>query len=59
VVYPSLVNAPAAASAQPSGSDAVHLAQYTVGWSVYLNGIREDEDRFGEELTQIGAHLSY
>jgi AhpD family alkylhydroperoxidase len=38
--------------------EAVHYAKYTVGWSVYLNGIREDYDQFEQELQQIGAHLS-
>ena len=38
--------------------EAVHLAKHTVGWSTYLNGMREDEQRFAEELGQIGAHLS-
>lgn len=38
--------------------EAVHLAKHTVGWSTYLNGLREDEARFAEELEQIGAHLS-
>ena len=38
--------------------EAVHLAKHTVGWSTYLNGLREDEARFGEELAQIGEHLS-
>jgi AhpD family alkylhydroperoxidase len=38
--------------------EAVHLAKHTVAWSVYLNGIREDEDRFAEELGAIGQHLS-
>jgi AhpD family alkylhydroperoxidase len=38
--------------------EAVHLAKHTVAWSVYLNGIREDEDRFAEELAAIGEHLS-
>jgi AhpD family alkylhydroperoxidase len=38
--------------------EAVHYAKFTVGWSVYLNGIREDEDQFAEELQQIGQHLS-
>lgn len=38
--------------------EAVHLAKHTVAWSVYLNGLREDEERFAEELDQIGAHLS-
>jgi AhpD family alkylhydroperoxidase len=38
--------------------EAVHLAKHTVAWSVYLNGIREDENRFAAELAQIGEHLS-
>lgn len=38
--------------------EAVHLAKHTVGWSVYLNGIREDEERFAEELEQIGEYVA-
>jgi len=38
--------------------EAVHYAKYTVGWSVYLNGIREDYDQFEQQLQQIGEHLS-
>lgn len=38
--------------------EAVHLAKHTVGWSVYLNGIREDLDQFTAELGQIGEYLS-
>ena len=38
--------------------EAVHFAKFTVGWSVYLNGIREDYDQFANELQQIGQHLS-
>ncbi len=38
--------------------EAVHLAKHTVGWSTYLNGMREDEQRFADELGHIGAHLS-
>ena len=38
--------------------EAVQFAKYTVGWSVYVNGIREDYDQFARELGQIGAHLS-
>jgi AhpD family alkylhydroperoxidase len=38
--------------------EAVHYAKFTAGWSVYLNGIREDYDQFAEELQQIGQHLS-
>jgi AhpD family alkylhydroperoxidase len=37
--------------------EAVNLAKFTVGWSVYLNGIREDYDRFESELHQIGEHM--
>lgn len=38
--------------------EAVHLAKHTVGWSVYLNGMRTDYDQFTEELEQIGAYLT-
>jgi AhpD family alkylhydroperoxidase len=38
--------------------EAVHFAKFTVGWSVYLNGIQEDYDKFAKELEQIGQHLS-
>jgi len=38
--------------------EAVHLAKHTVGWSVYLNGIRADYDQFAKELKQIGEHLT-
>ena len=38
--------------------EAVHFAKFTAGWSVYLNGIREDYDVFAKELQQIGAYLS-
>jgi alkylhydroperoxidase/carboxymuconolactone decarboxylase family protein YurZ len=38
--------------------EAVHLAKHTVAWSVYLNGLQEDYDRFADELGQIGAHLT-
>ena len=38
--------------------EAVHLAKHTVGWSVYLNGMREDFDRFANELNEIGAFMS-
>lgn len=37
--------------------EAVHFAKYTVGWSAYLNGIREDYDRFADEVAQIGKHV--
>jgi AhpD family alkylhydroperoxidase len=38
--------------------EAVHYAKMTVGWSVYLNGMRQDYNQFAEELQQIGEHLS-
>ena len=38
--------------------EAVHYAKHTVGWSAYLNGIRQDYDEFKRELEQIGEHLS-
>lgn len=38
--------------------EAVHLAKFTVGWSVYLNGLRQDMDQFEDELGQIGEYLS-
>jgi AhpD family alkylhydroperoxidase len=37
--------------------EAVHFAKYTVGWSVYLNGIREDYDQFVRELKEITAYV--
>lgn len=38
--------------------EAVHLAKHTVSWSTYLNGIREDEERFSDELERIGEHVA-
>ena len=38
--------------------EAVHLAKHTVGWSVYLNGIRQDQDQFARELEQVGEYMS-
>ena len=38
--------------------EAVHYAKTSLGWSAYLNGIREDYDNFGAELAQIGAYMS-
>jgi hypothetical protein len=29
-----------------------------VGWSAYLNGMRQDYDEFAQELRQVGEHLS-
>ena len=37
--------------------EAVHYAKMTVGWSVYLNGIREDVDRFEGELKRVGEFI--
>ena len=38
--------------------EAVHYAKMTLGWSAYLNGMRQDYDEFADELQQIGAYLS-
>jgi AhpD family alkylhydroperoxidase len=38
--------------------EAVHYAKMSLGWSAYLNGIRQDYDQFAEELARIGEHLS-
>jgi AhpD family alkylhydroperoxidase len=38
--------------------EAAHYAKTSLGWSAYLNGIREDYDDFAAELAQIGEHLS-
>ena len=38
--------------------EAVHFAKFTVGWSVYVNGMREDYDQFADELKQITAYIS-
>jgi AhpD family alkylhydroperoxidase len=38
--------------------EAVHYAKTSLGWSAYLNGIREDYDGFAAELAQIGAYMS-
>jgi AhpD family alkylhydroperoxidase len=38
--------------------EAVHYAKMSAGWSVYLNGIREDYEQFAVELGQIGEYLS-
>lgn len=39
-------------------AEAVQFAKFTVGWSVYLNGIREDYDRFAEELRHVSAYVA-
>jgi AhpD family alkylhydroperoxidase len=38
--------------------EAVLLAKHTVGWSTFLNGKREDMERFTQELNQIAEHMS-
>jgi len=38
--------------------EAVHYAKMTLGWSAYLNGMRQDYDEFADELQQIGAYLA-
>lgn len=38
--------------------EAVHFAKYTVGWSVYLNGMRQDYDEFANEVHEIGEFLA-
>lgn len=37
--------------------EAVHFAKMSVGWSVYLNGMRTDYDEFTKEFTQMGDFL--
>ncbi|MET4924318.1 carboxymuconolactone decarboxylase family protein [Streptomyces sp. PSRA5] len=38
--------------------EAVHYAKNSVGWSVYLNGMREDYDEFAQELGQMKDYLA-
>lgn len=38
--------------------EAVHYAKNSLGWSAYLNGMREDYDDFANELEQIKAYLA-
>ncbi|KJY43019.1 hypothetical protein VR41_05230 [Streptomyces sp. NRRL B-1568] len=38
--------------------EAVHYAKNSLGWSAYLNGMREDEDTFAKELAQIKEYLA-
>ncbi len=33
--------------------EAVQFAKFTVGWSVYVNGIREDYDQFEAEVKEM------
>lgn len=37
--------------------EAVHFAKMSVGWSVYLNGMRTDYDEFTKEFTLMGDFL--
>lgn len=37
--------------------EAVHFAKMSVGWSVYLNGMRTDYDEFAKEFTKMGDFL--
>jgi AhpD family alkylhydroperoxidase len=38
--------------------EAVHFAKFTVGWSVYVNGIQQDYDQFADEMQQITGYLA-
>ena len=38
--------------------EAVHYAKHSLGWSAYLNGIRQDYDEFADELAKVGAHMA-
>ena len=38
--------------------EAVHYAKSTIGWSTYLNGMREDYDEFVAEQGKISAYKS-
>jgi len=37
--------------------EAVHFAKMSVGWSVYLNGMQTDYDKFSKEFNRIGEFL--
>ena len=37
--------------------EAVHLAKHSTGWSVYLNGLNYDRERFQSELKEVGDYL--
>jgi AhpD family alkylhydroperoxidase len=37
--------------------EAVHYAKMSIGWSAYLNGIRQDLGEFESELKQIGEYI--
>jgi AhpD family alkylhydroperoxidase len=38
--------------------EAVHLAKFAAGWSTYLNGITYDQNKFLDELGEVGAYLT-
>lgn len=38
--------------------EAAHYAKYTVGWSAYLNGMRQDYDEFSRELDRITEYVA-
>lgn len=38
--------------------EAAHYAKASLGWSAYLNGMRQDYDQFADELKQVGEYLS-
>jgi AhpD family alkylhydroperoxidase len=37
--------------------EAAHYAKMSLGWSAYLNGIRQDYDQFQKEVQQMGKFL--
>ncbi|MBO8191068.1 carboxymuconolactone decarboxylase family protein [Streptomyces oryzae] len=38
--------------------EAVHYAKSSLGWSAYLNGMREDYDDFAREMSEVKDYLS-
>ena len=38
--------------------EAAHYAKMSLGWSAYLNGMRQDYGQFEKELQQMGKFLS-
>jgi hypothetical protein len=48
---------PIAAMAGSAAVEAVHYAKTSLGWSAYINSMREDYDGFAAELAQIGQYL--
>ncbi|MFF2846928.1 carboxymuconolactone decarboxylase family protein [Streptomyces sp. NPDC058001] len=37
--------------------EAVHYAKASLGWSAYINGMREDYDQFASEVKQITEYV--